>query len=55
VLAIDIDARKIDDARHNAAIYGVADRIEFVAGDCLRVLAMLLVRSLLAKIVCLFM
>ncbi|EDO39303.1 predicted protein [Nematostella vectensis] len=33
VIAIDIDPVKIDCARHNAEIYGVADRIEFVLGD----------------------
>ena len=33
VIAIDIDPKKIEMARHNAAIYGVADRIEFIVGD----------------------
>lgn len=33
VIAIDIDPRKIDYAQHNAAIYGVDDRIDFVVGD----------------------
>ncbi|KAA8537760.1 hypothetical protein F0562_027660 [Nyssa sinensis] len=33
VIAIDIDPKKIDYARHNAAIYGVDDRIEFIRGD----------------------
>jgi len=33
VIAIDIDPRKIELARHNAAVYGVADRIEFIVGD----------------------
>lgn len=33
VIAIDIDPVKITMARHNAAIYGVADRIEFIVGD----------------------
>lgn len=33
VIAIDIDPRKIEYARHNAEIYGVADRIDFIVGD----------------------
>lgn len=33
VIAIDIDPIKIDLARNNAEIYGVADRIEFIIGD----------------------
>ena len=33
VLAIDIDPAKIAMARHNASIYGVERRIEFVVGD----------------------
>eukprot|EP00794_Sanderia_malayensis_P004666 gene4666-5275_t len=33
VIAIDIDAKKIELAKHNALIYGVADRIEFIVGD----------------------
>ncbi len=33
VIAIDIDPHKIELARSNAAVYGVADRIEFVCGD----------------------
>ncbi|KAL6995503.1 hypothetical protein U1Q18_005638 [Sarracenia purpurea var. burkii] len=33
VIAIDIDPKKIDYAKHNAAIYGVDDRIEFIRGD----------------------
>jgi trimethylguanosine synthase len=36
VIAIDIDPTKIEMARHNAAIYGVADRIEFIVGDFLK-------------------
>ena len=35
VIAIDLDAEKIALARHNAAVYGVADRIEFLVGDFL--------------------
>lgn len=33
VIAIDIDPKKIEMAKHNAQIYGVADRIEFIVGD----------------------
>uniref|UniRef100_A0A5B6Z4X3 Trimethylguanosine synthase n=1 Tax=Davidia involucrata TaxID=16924 RepID=A0A5B6Z4X3_DAVIN len=33
VIAIDIDPKKIDYAQHNATIYGVEDRIEFIRGD----------------------
>ena len=33
VIAIDIDPTKIELARLNAQIYGVADRIEFIVGD----------------------
>jgi len=36
VIAIDIDASKIELAKHNAGIYGVADRIEFIIGDYLK-------------------
>lgn len=33
VIAIDIDPTKIEMAKHNATVYGVADRIEFIVGD----------------------
>ncbi|KAG2180346.1 hypothetical protein INT44_003348 [Umbelopsis vinacea] len=33
VIAIDIDPVKLHCAKHNAALYGVADRIEFILGD----------------------
>ncbi|EOY14435.1 S-adenosyl-L-methionine-dependent methyltransferases superfamily protein, putative isoform 1 [Theobroma cacao] len=33
VIAIDIDPKKIDYAYHNAAVYGVNDRIDFIMGD----------------------
>ncbi|KAI9251810.1 RNA cap guanine-N2 methyltransferase-domain-containing protein [Phascolomyces articulosus] len=33
VIAIDIDPVKLHCARHNARIYGVEDRIEFIQGD----------------------
>eukprot|EP00041_Stephanoeca_diplocostata_P020605 m.464327 g.464327 ORF g.464327 m.464327 type:complete len:717 (+) comp21616_c3_seq25:269-2419(+) len=37
VVAIDIDPRKIELARHNASIYGVEHKIEFIVGDFFRV------------------
>ena len=37
MIAIDIDPSKIALARHNAAVYGVADRIEFIVGDFFKV------------------
>ena len=36
VIAIDICEEKIRSARHNAAVYGVEDRIEFIVGDYLK-------------------
>jgi trimethylguanosine synthase len=33
VIAIDIDPVKLQCARHNAKIYGVEDRIEFILGS----------------------
>ncbi|XP_010479086.1 PREDICTED: trimethylguanosine synthase-like [Camelina sativa] len=33
VIAVDLDPKKLDLAQHNAAIYGVADKIDFVKGD----------------------
>ncbi|XP_056246308.1 trimethylguanosine synthase isoform X1 [Seriola aureovittata] len=36
VLAVDIDPVRLDLARHNAAVYGVADQIEFLQGDFLQ-------------------
>ena len=38
VIAIDLDAGRLEMARHNATIYGVADRIEFIHGDLFDVL-----------------
>jgi SAM-dependent methyltransferase len=37
VTAIDIDSRRVAMAKHNAALYGVSHRIEFVCGDALDV------------------
>ncbi|XP_055628978.1 uncharacterized protein LOC129770277 [Toxorhynchites rutilus septentrionalis] len=36
VIAIDIDPKKIEMAKHNATVYGVADRIEFITGNFLQ-------------------
>lgn len=36
VVAIERDADRLADARHNAGLYGVDDRIEFVHGDAAR-------------------
>ncbi|KAI9473303.1 Trimethylguanosine synthase [Coemansia sp. RSA 989] len=33
VIAIDIDPVRLEMARHNARVYGVEDRIEFILGD----------------------
>ena len=41
VIAIDIDPVKIECAKHNAAIYGVADRIEFIVGDYMELIPQL--------------
>ena len=38
VIAVDIDPVKLSCARHNAAIYEVEDRIEFVQADAIRLL-----------------
>lgn len=37
VIAIDIDPVKIELARHNARVYGVEDRIQFIVGDFFQV------------------
>lgn len=37
VIAIDIDGGKIEKAKHNAKIYKVDDKIEFIVGDFLKV------------------
>ena len=34
---IDIDPKKIEAAKHNAKIYGVENRIEFIVGDFFQV------------------
>ena len=36
MIAIDIDPAKIECAKHNAEVYKVADRIEFIVGDFLQ-------------------
>lgn len=37
VIAIDIDPVKISMAKHNAKIYGVADKIDFIIGDVMQI------------------
>ncbi|KAK3090023.1 hypothetical protein FSP39_008599 [Pinctada imbricata] len=37
VIAVDIDPVKVELAKHNASVYGVDDRIEFIVGDYLKV------------------
>ncbi|KAJ2615550.1 Trimethylguanosine synthase [Coemansia sp. RSA 1365] len=41
VIAIDIDLGRLEMARHNAQIYGVEDRIEFILGDFYQLAPML--------------
>ena len=38
VIAIDIDPIKISLAHHNATVYGVEDRIEFIVGDYMKLI-----------------
>ena len=33
VIAIDIDCKKVEMARHNARVYGVEEKIDFIVGD----------------------
>lgn len=47
VIAIDIDPAKIALAHHNAELYGVADRIEFIVGDFFQLASMLKVNIIL--------
>lgn len=49
VIAIDINAERLEMARHNAAVYGVADRIEFILGDFLTLIPHLKVRYTTAR------
>lgn len=37
VIAVDIDPAKVELARNNASVYGVADKIEFIVADFLEV------------------
>jgi trimethylguanosine synthase len=38
VIAIDMDPKKIAIAKHNAHVYGVSDRIEWLVGDAFQIL-----------------
>ena len=44
VIAIDIDPEKVRMAKHNAGIYGVADRIQFIVGDVFQAIPTLKVK-----------
>lgn len=37
MIAVDLDPVKLECARHNASVYGVEDRIQFIQGDFLKV------------------
>ena len=39
VIAVELCAQRLQIARHNAEVYGVADKIEFVQGDFLELAA----------------
>ncbi|RKP39838.1 RNA cap guanine-N2 methyltransferase-domain-containing protein [Dimargaris cristalligena] len=41
VIAIDINKQRLDCAKHNAEIYGVADKIEFIHGDFMELIPQL--------------
>lgn len=41
VIAVELCPHRLEIARHNANVYGVADRIEFICGDFLEVAATL--------------
>nr|CCA24762.1 trimethylguanosine synthase putative [Albugo laibachii Nc14] len=41
VIAIEIDPLRIHKAKHNAQVYGVSDRIEWICGDALEVISRL--------------
>merc|ERR1712228_375757 len=40
VISVDIDAKKIKMAQHNAKIYGVDDKIQFIVGDFFKIAQM---------------
>lgn len=49
VIAIDKDPQKVDLARHNAEVYGVAHHIDFRVGDFFKLAPSLQVRFCLAS------
>ena len=51
VIAVDIDRGKVEMARHNAKIYGVEDRIQFVVADFFEIAASLRASSSLIDVV----
>lgn len=38
VICIELDSKRLEYAKHNAKIYGVYKKIEFVAGDCMELI-----------------
>lgn len=52
VIAIDIDPVRLACARHNAKVYGVADRIEFILGDYITLIPRLRVHIHTVKSMC---
>lgn len=46
VIAVELSAQRLEIARHNAEVYGVADKIHFVCGDFLALAPTLQVRIL---------
>lgn len=51
VVAVEIDPRKVELAVHNARVYGVEDRIEFIVGDFFRLAPFLKVRCQINSVV----
>lgn len=41
MIAVDIDPKKIELAKNNAAIYGVSEKIKFIVGDIIKLAPML--------------
>jgi len=55
VIAIDIDANKLKMAKHNATIYGVAHKIQFMVGDFFELAARFAQCNIGAMIDCVFL
>ena len=41
VIAVELCPQRLETARHNAEVYGVADKIQFICGDFLQVASIL--------------